>query len=72
MLVCLGKDDGDGHAERAFALVRELAATSRDTGLFDQFQTKQRQLQTANALPDAQWESLSVLFQQPWVRIEQS
>ncbi|ETN39875.1 uncharacterized protein HMPREF1541_06101 [Cyphellophora europaea CBS 101466] len=66
VLVCLGDDDGDGHAEPAFALIRELAGASRDMGLSEEFQTKQRKLQTANPPPDAQWESLTILFQQPW------
>ena len=72
VLVCLGDDDGDGHAEPAFALIRELAGASRDMGLSEEFQTKQRKLQTANPPPDAQWESLTILFQQPWVGVEQS
>lgn len=72
VLVCLGDDDADGHAERAFALARELAAASRDTDLFEQFQKNQRSLQTANPPRDPQWESLSILFQQPWVGANQS
>lgn len=70
VLVCLGDDDGEGQAERAFTLAKELAAASRDTVLFEQFQTKQRKLQTANPPQDAHWESLSSLFQQPWVGAE--
>jgi hypothetical protein len=70
VLVCLADDDGNGHPDRAFELARELYDASRDTSLFEQFQIKQQSLKFSEIPPvDARWESLSLLFQQPWVSL---
>lgn len=65
VLVWLG-DDPEGHADRAFALIKSLAALSQDPLLLEQFRSKQ----TGGGLdsfPDSHWLSLSQLFKQPWV-----
>ncbi len=64
VLVWLGDDEG-GHAERAFELVRSLAAVSRDALLLRQFVEKQRE-GVLDWLPVENWLSMSELFKRPW------
>jgi hypothetical protein len=65
VVIWLGEDPGN-HADKAFALLKSLAAISQDVLLLESFRAKQAEGQL-DWYPSEYWLSLGELFRQPWV-----